>query len=269
MAGRLNVQDGGGPTRRALGIDLAWGYLATTGVCALGLTSGEWRVVAHDSGRLSDDQIAAWVATHASGCCILAIDAPLFVPNATGTRPCDREVARRYWSYKIGVHACNRTRFPRPRGELICQRLEAEHGFHEVLSGCEGSLLYFETYPHPAIVNLLRLDERVRYKKGPVALRQANLARLAADLGRVLPALDPPLLADSGLDDLLRPTRQGLRGRALKQAEDAIDALVCAYAAAYWIAHGRDGSEVVGRPGEGMMIFPSGPGRPGRASAPT
>ena len=254
--------------RRALGIDLAWGHKATTGVCALDQTNGGWRVAEHGS-RLSDDEIVAWAASHAAGGCVVAIDAPLFIPNATGTRPCDRKVASRYGTYKIGVHACNRTLFPQPRGELIRQRLEAEHGFHEVSSGCEGSLLYFETYPHPAIVNVLGLEERIAYKKGRVAKRRAGLSRLACGLWASLPSARPSVARDAELESLLRRDWPQLKGRALKQAEDEIDALVCAYAAARWIVLGKSGSEVVGGPGEGMMIFPSGPSGPGCADVRT
>jgi predicted RNase H-like nuclease len=210
-------------------------------------------VVAHTGGLGDDEAVLAWVRAHAGRECVLAIDAPLFIPNQTGSRTCDVELMRDYWPRKIGVYPCNKTLFAkRPRSRLIRHRLESELGFSEA------TLTYFETYPHPAIVNLLELDERVAYKKGRVADRRAGLARLACGLRESLPAARPAVAANQALDALLVRDWQGLRGRHLKAAEDEIDALVCAYAAARWVARDREGSEIYGRPGEGMMIFPAG-----------
>lgn len=134
-----------------------------------------------------------------------------------------------------------------PRSRLIRRRLETEFGFSEATTDIEGTLMYFETYPHPAIVNLLELDESIAYKKGRVRQRRERL-----------PRLDPPVAPTATLDAVLEPGWIRLRGRGLKAAEDAIDALVCAYAAVRWIAAGLRASEVYGRPSEGMMIPPGG-----------
>ncbi|MBM4436374.1 MAG: DUF429 domain-containing protein [Actinobacteria bacterium] len=242
---------------RALGIDLAWGARAATGLCALEATRGRWRVV---DSRLAqcDDQIVAWVSEYAHGPCVVAIDAPLFIPNRTGSRACDLAVMRAYGTYGIGVHACNQELFAsRPHSRRIRCRLEAELGFHEALSGPPTHRVYFETYPHPAIVNLLQLDERIPYKKGPVACRRKNLAKLAGLLLARLPALDPPVCDNAALHAVLAPPFEQLKGRARKNAEDVIDALVCAYIAASWHAHELGRNEKHGEPGQGMMIFPA------------
>ena len=166
---------------------------------------------------------------------------------------------RDYWSFKIGVYPCNKALFAkRPRSRLIRDRLEGEFGFSEAMTDTEASLTYFETYPHPAIVNLLGLPERIAYKKGRVADRRAGLVRLARGLRRSLPTARPAVAANSELDALLVRDWRRLRGRHLKAAEDEIDALVCAYAAARWFAAGPRGSEIYGQPGQGMLIFPAG-----------
>lgn len=63
-----------------LGMDLAWGPRARTGLAALD-PSG--RLVASCSVR-TDDEIAAFVAHHSPGETVAAVDAPLVVPNTTG-----------------------------------------------------------------------------------------------------------------------------------------------------------------------------------------
>ena len=238
---------------------MAWGSRAGTGLCALQSDDGVWRLVAHAVMPDGNDAVLEWIAAQAGPHCVVAIDAPLFIPNRTGTRACDRCVASRYAAHKIGVYPCNQRLFERlPRSRLIRRRLETEFGFSEATTDIEGTLTYFETYPHPAIVNLLELDERIAYKKGRVRQRRERLSLLARLLRERLPRLDPPVAPDAELDTLLVRDWQGLRGRGLKAAEDEIDALVCAYAAARWIAAGLRASEVYGRPGEGMMIFPGG-----------
>ena len=77
---------------RFFGIDLAWSDRNLTGVCAL---DGDGVVV---DERLvgSDDEILDWISARLDGPAVVAIDAPLLVPNATGRRPCEAEVAKAF-----------------------------------------------------------------------------------------------------------------------------------------------------------------------------
>ena len=91
-------------TMRFIGLDLAWGERARTGVAAL-----------DDAGRLvscacvtTDDEIAAFAAEHAPGDCVIAIDAPLIVPNEVGQRVAERLVARRFGRYAAAAYPANR-----------------------------------------------------------------------------------------------------------------------------------------------------------------
>ncbi len=179
----------------------------------------------------------------------MAVDAPLAVPNHAGRRLCESDLHRVYGARKAGPHSSNRTHLigvnGRIRGEDLTMAL-ASHGFGDPWSGAERTLL--EVYPHPALIEAFGLSERLPYKKGRVAERRAGLQRLDRLVHR-LEGADPPLRTDPlGIDDTVR-------GRALKSAEDLLDARICAWIAAVWNRHGRDGVELYGGP-EGHIAVP-------------
>ncbi len=76
----------------ALGVDLAWSESNGSGACAL---DADGRVV--DERILgADDEILDWVRGLASDSAVVAVDAPLLVPNETGRRLCESELSREY-----------------------------------------------------------------------------------------------------------------------------------------------------------------------------
>ena len=59
----------------------------------------------------SDDAITAALAPYVGGDCLVAIDAPLVVRNATGNRPCEAALNRDFARFDAGAHPSN-TRKP-------------------------------------------------------------------------------------------------------------------------------------------------------------
>lgn len=179
----------------------------------------------------TDDEIIAAIVSVGDGPVTVAIDAPLVVPNETGRRACEAELQAVYGSRHAGPHPSNRqllTRFHgRIRGEDLLVRLVAM-GF--TLPGRRGQRTVFECYPHPAIIEMFELDERLRYKakRGMrVADRRAGLAQLSSYIDS-LQGADPRLVAEHLVVD------ETVRGKALKAVEDALDARICAWVASLW-----------------------------------
>jgi len=85
-----------------------------------------------------------------------------------------------------------------------------------------------ECYPHPAIIELFGLEERLKYKKGRVDQKRSGqicLARYIKSL-KTYPSL--PLLISSDCEMYLDYERiKKLQGARLKSNEDAMDAIVC------------------------------------------
>jgi predicted RNase H-like nuclease len=229
-------RDGSGATVY-IGIDLAWSARNLSGAAALAGSPSGARL-AGPPALLGDlDEVAAFVARAAGdGPAIVAVDAPLLVPNATGCRPAESALGAAFRAFEAGAHPANRRLLDRGegvRGELLVERLAAL-GFRHVsaVGAGEGGRLVTEVYPHAALVAIFGLARTLKYKARPgrsAETRRAEWRRYQALL-LSLGAADPPL---AGHDELLAADVAALRGRALKSYEDRVDALMCAYVALY------------------------------------
>ena len=235
---------------RFLGLDLAWSARNPTGACAL---DGEGGII--DESMLgSDDEIIEWISSLAERPAAVAIDAPLKVPNAAGRRPCESELSSEYGGRKAGPHSSNRQRLlathSEIRGEALTERL-AGLGFRDPWGG--GDRTVIEVYPHPAIVEVFGLEERLVYKsKRGVSVDQRRdglrtLSRLLTLLEGASPPLSGPAVAIA--DDV--------RGAALKAVEDRLDARLCAWIASVWATRpGR--MRLFGDSATGHIAVPTG-----------
>lgn len=237
-----------------LGIDLAWGPRARTGLAALDATG---RLVASCSVR-TDDEIVAFAVAHCPGETVAAIDAPLVVPNLTGMRPCEREVTREFGRFHAGAYPANRSNphFAPPRAETLAHRLgwATDPG---VRPG-GGRSVAVEVYPHPAMVVLFGLTTVLPYKNR----RGRDLESLRAAFGELVGHLertDPGTLGLAGnarWAEIRRGVVAARRKSELRVLEDEIDAVLCAHLAWRWAC--RPGSmRVLGNGLEGYIVVPA------------
>lgn len=236
---------------RFVGVDLAWGAKARTG---LAVVDDAGRLVHSDAVR-TDDEIEQWLRTFAGDVAVAAVDAPLVVPNETGQRRCETEISRAFWRYKIGAHSSNRGRaeFDPPRAATLADRFgwavdPAQHGSVE-------APLCIEVYPHPAMVGLFGLAERVLYKSGPARAEGfAQLVRYFSSIDEL--RLDQyPRWAE--LTGVIADPKPG----DLTRIEDELDAILCAHLA--WLWHRRpDSLQVYGSLEDGYIVAPPPPGMP-------
>lgn len=231
-----------------VGIDLAWGHRARTGLA-----------VVDDAGRLdqsgavrTDDEIDEWLRRFAGHVVVAAVDAPLIVPNETGQRRCETEISRAFWRYKIGAHSSNRGRaeFDPPRAETLANRFgwsvdPRRHGSFE-------APVCIEVYPHPTMVGLFGLSERIIYKSGQSrALGFAQLVRHFASI-RELRLSEYPRWAE--LSRVVTDPKPG----DLTRIEDELDAILCAHLA--WLWHHRPRTlQVYGSLEDGYIVAPPEP----------
>ena len=242
-----------------VGIDLAWAARAKTGLAAL---DEDGRLVASTSA-ITDDQIAAFVETHASGTVVAAIDAPLIVPNATGSRVAEQLISREFGPYNAGAYPSNRSRplFDPPRAETLCERFGWDPD-PATPPGHDRSVA-IEVYPHPAMVVLFALATVLPYKakqgRDVEGLRTAFLS-LLDHLERVC---DEPLrLTTSPRWAQIRSAVASARRIAdLDRVEDEVDAVLCAYLAWLW-GTGSPAMRVVGDVAGGYIVVPGSPSVP-------
>lgn len=203
---------------------MAWSDGRPSGVCAL----DGFGTVVDERWLVTDGEIVEWIAGLATERAVVAADIPLVVPNQTGSRVCDRAVASGYGGRGAGPHPANRqlfeSRFGRVRGEDLLRRL-GSLGFGLPGSGSGRTVL--EAYPHPGLVEVFGLPDRLAYKKGSVSQRRRGLRRLRTLLDGLTDAR-PPLIGPHIV------IAHNASGRELKAIEDRLDARFCAWTAAIW-----------------------------------
>lgn len=249
--------DSGTAQMMFIGLDLAWSPRNRSGIAIL--VGDEKGGTLQQVNLLGDDtEIVDYIQQHVGQrSAIVAIDAPLRVPNETGQRRAETEINRAFQRYEAGAHPANRQRLTFNgviRGEALVGALEQQGFVHKpTIEAGSHVRQMIEVFPHPAMIALFNLDRTLKYKARPKrthAERLAEWQRYQQNL-RVLTTADPSL---AGHEQLLQQTVADLRGQHLKAYEDQIDALFCAYIALYAFRWGHTRCQTFGTL-EGGYIF--------------
>jgi predicted RNase H-like nuclease len=221
-----------------IGLDLAWSARNRSGAAAMRGTAAGGTLLGPPELLDDDALLLAFVQRHApAGPAIVAVDAPLRVPNQTGRRPAEAALAAAFRAYEAGPLPANRQLLARAgtvRGEDLVARLgELGFSYSDHIAASETRRVVVEIFPHPAMVAIFGLARTLKYKAKQGRTRATQLAawrEYQAHL-RALAQADPPLLGD--LTSLLETDLASLGPRALKGYEDRVDALFCAYIGLY------------------------------------
>lgn len=247
------------PSPVFIGLDLAWSERNRTGGAVI-----HESVLVAATGLLTDDvAIEAFIGAHLpdGAPTVIAVDAPLRVPNVTGRRRADHEVSLAWGRWDAGAYPANRVLLARNgvvRGEELVARLTARFGCVECAPIPQrGAGRYIcEVFPHPAHVILFDLPRTLKYKRKPgrtPALIAAEFARYQQLLAGLRHA-DPPL---TGLETVTAIDAGQRRGQALQELEEMLDAITCAYVAYYAWHHGPARQQVYGNVAEGHILTPA------------
>jgi predicted RNase H-like nuclease len=245
-----------------IGLDLAWSPRNPTGGAVIEGDERGGRFI--DAALLSDDaSLIAYVEQHAGdGPAIVAVDAPLWVPNETGRRLGEAELGAVFAKYQAGAHPANRQRLAFEgvvRGEALVAALETRGFVHApMIEAGKAVRQVIEVFPHPAMIALFGLQRTLKYKAKPNRSRDAIMAAWQQYRGhlRDLARADPPL---HNHEALLEADLSNLRGKRLKDYEDCIDALMCAYIALYGFRWGAARCRVFGTMEAGYIFTPVPP----------
>lgn len=236
------------------GIDLAWQSTRNPTAIAFGELEGSVLELTKIKERIFSPQSVLAELQSVQTLQGIAIDGPLIINNATGQRACERSLSQEYGSRHASCHASNLTLYPNADGVRISAELE-QHGFKHL--GQQGEKWQLECYPHPAIIEIFQLPERLKYKKGRVAVKrqgQQRLAELLLDLTETGPI---ELSIPDHVHHFFDPKHiASLRGRALKHNEDVLDAVVCLYIAALYQSNHLQ--KIFGDIEHGYVVVPDG-----------
>jgi predicted RNase H-like nuclease len=234
------------------GIDLAWACTKNPTAIAFGAYDGDTLQVTHvDASVLTvDDIVDRFQSTQdLTG---VAIDASLIIPNVTGQRACEHELSAHYGKMGASCHSSNLTLYPDSASVALSRKLE-KHDFKHLGS----EKWQIECYPHPAIIEIFGLPERLKYKKGRVAEKKAGQKQLASLISGLYISTVLPLQLGSDVRELIDPAHiDALRGKALKSNEDMLDAIICLYVAGLYAIGARH--RVFGNASEGYIWVPAG-----------
>lgn len=181
----------------------------------------------------------------------VGVDAPVIIQNKTGTRAADRMAHSLFARQHAGAYPVNLS-LPFAGPVLAFMEQLAERGFRRTLpEGIQGGgRQMFEVFPHAASLRLFGLPRILPYKKGPREQRRQALLELRGLLAKELQARRPALR----LEALPMP---GETLASLKECEDQLDAVLCAYVAAHYWYWGLARTNVLGEPANGFIINPS------------
>lgn len=239
-----------------VGVDLAWGQRGPTGVAAV----DDGGVLRHVGVAGADDEVLAQLEPYVGGDCVVAVDAPLVVVNASGNRPCEAELNRDFRRFDAGAHPANTGLAwfaDGGRGARLCAALDLD-----LDPRSPGPRRAIEVYPHAASVVLFGLPKTLKYKQkagrevGTLQSELLTLMDLVESLSRATPALDVGDCA--GWAQLRNAARAATRKSQLRRVEDPVDAVVCAYIARY--AATRPGDVTIyGDAATGCIVTPALP----------
>ncbi len=220
-----------------VGIDLAWSERNGSGIAIL--KCDEKKAEFYSGCVLfSDKDIIGHIKIEIGNKnAFIAIDAPLIVPNESGRRVAEKLVGILFRKYDAGAHPANRKRLSqwsrRIRGEEISRALEKSGFLHNPhIKRFESKRKFFEVYPHPSMVVLFGLNKIIRYKSKPkrdYKFRWNEFKKYQRYL-KELANKNPKLVLPK---EILKRDVKKLKGKELKNFEDLLDAIFCAYIAYY------------------------------------
>jgi predicted RNase H-like nuclease len=234
-----------------IGVDLGWSS-NPSGLCCLEL-HGETLALVDLRREKTFDDIFRWIDQQVPDpdAAMIAIDAPILIPNQTGTRLPDRLAHQFFGRYHAGCYPANLGLPFAARTVGFGLSLEARQFVHAPeITPQQPGRYQIEVFPHPAMIHLFRLERIIKYKKGTVSDRRAGLMKLRQHLLEDLPQLEPKL-------DLQDLPEIPLKGTEMKALEDQLDSLVCAYVAAHWWYWGLERNLVLGDREEGYIVVPA------------
>ncbi len=207
-----------------VGVDLAWGERGPTGLAVL---DADARLL-HVSTVRTDDEVAEALAAYVEGPCLVGIDAPIVVVNATGSRPAEQALGRDFRRFEAGAHPAN-TGKPEFAGGTRAARVSKRLGL-DVNPRSRRARRAIEVYPHAAAVALFGLEKTLKYKAKP----GRDLDLLRRELLLLVGHVETVVGVEETWATLRGQVETATRKSQLRVVEDQVDAVLCAYVA--WFA---------------------------------
>ena len=239
-----------------IGIDLGW-QSGASGLCCLDWHNNCLEIIDLTT-KLEIESILTWIDRFVSRTesALIAVDAPTLIPNQTGMRLPDKLTHKYFGRYHAGCYPANLNRPFAQRTVNFGLSLEQRGFLHAPkIRPQQPGRYQIEVFPHPATINLFGLEQILKYKKGRLDNRATELSKLNNYIVTILPTLIPTISPDSLPTVPIIPPK--ITGKELKNIEDQLDSLLCAYVAAHWWYWGKERNLVLGDINRGYIIVPA------------
>ena len=198
--------------------------------------------------------IDSWISPEEPA--LIAVDAPTIINNQTGMRLVDKLTHKHFGKYHAGCYPANLNLAFSDRTVGLGNSLSARNFSHAPeIQAKQPGRYQIEVFPHPATINLFGLNKILKYKKGKIAERKLELNKLRNHIINILPNSIPKL--DPSSSNKIPIIADGLKGKELKNIEDKLDSLLCAYIAAHWWYWGKQKNMVLGNLNTGYIVIPT------------
>ena len=213
---------------RLAGFDLAWKSEKNTTAASFGDLNGNYLHLTKVYPALRSLGELKSVIQSEDRLFGVAIDAPLIINNISGQRKCEKLLSMAYGGRGVSCHSSNLDLYPHPAGVELSLHLKGR-GFQHLQNAATGKF-QIECYPHPAIIEMFGLSERLAYKKGKVAYKKQGQTRLSRYIKALEKSRVISLVIGSEIEEYLEEEYiWSLTGAALKVNEDVLDSIVCTY----------------------------------------
>ena len=199
------------------------------------------------------EDILSWIARNRGRYgAILAVNAPIIVENSGGQRPCDLQLQEHFGGHHVDEYHVNTVNASHPR---TIGRALIRMGFDADPRAATDRVV--ETCNQAAQILLFELDRPIRLKAGPVGARKDAVARFRETAASMLNEADPPLEPSRALDKLLQADLPASNGSRVGELEEQLEAVLCAYTAAYLELRGPESCAFLGDLRDGYILLPT------------
>jgi predicted RNase H-like nuclease len=210
------------------------------------------KLVSSCSLRAHED-ILSWIARNRGRDGVtIAVNAPIIVENQSGQRPCDAQLHEHFSMHQVDEYQVNLVNASHPR---TIGRALMRMGFDPDPSA-EGDRVV-ETYNQATQVLLFGVERPIRLKAGPVGARKDAVARYRENIDTMLTAAHPPMIDSSALDELIEADLPSCNGSRIGELEERLEAVLCAYTAAYLNIRGPEDCAYLGDQETGYVLLPT------------
>ena len=207
-----------------IGIDLAWGEKNLSGFCALHVEKNRLKILEVKLLKSIED-ILLEIQKYKDSKVFIGVDAPLVVPNETGNREIEKKFNKDFAKYKISMLPANRkilTKYsPNIRSEELFSKL-TKLGFKRDYNSDK---VIFEVYTHSTIAMCFNNHQILPYKRK----KGRDTEFIKEQLGIYKKYLQKVIKNH----EIFKQDISTCRGQKLKDYEDKLDAITCAYCMYY------------------------------------